>query len=67
MSPDQAFKLIEEKRWAVVPQCGGGWVVEDADLMPGGDDGDIIEIARTRGTLMDAILMACEGQVLARK
>lgn len=66
-----AFREIERNRWAVSPQCGGGWVIDDADWTPGGDDGDVIEIARTRGSLLDAVKMAIRnrdtGEVLARK
>ncbi len=67
MTPNEAFALIEKNRWAISPQCNGGWVIDDSEPTPGGDDGDIIEIARTRGSLLDAVKMACNGNVLARK
>lgn len=67
MTEREAFALIEKNRWAVSPQCNGGWVIDDSMPTPGGDDGDIIEIARTRGSLIDAVKMASEGQILAVK
>jgi len=47
---------IEKRQIAVLPQCNGGWVVED------GDGEDVIELARTRGTLREAIDMAIDGR-----
>lgn len=67
MTKEEAFDLIEKRRWAVSPQHGGGWVIDDAEWTPGGDDGDVIEIARTRGSLVEAVQMAMRGRVLKRK
>lgn len=67
MTEAEAFREIERRRWAVSPQCGGGWVIDDTEWTPCGDDGDVIEIARTRGSLIDAVKMALKGEVLKRK
>lgn len=65
----EALWVIERKRWGVSPQCGGGWVIDGVQWNQ--DDGDVIELARTRGTLRDAVQMAIRndenGVVLARK
>lgn len=64
-----ALRIIERERWAVSPQCGGGWVIDGAEY--GQDDADVIELARTRGSLLEAIKEAVRndetGNVLARK
>jgi hypothetical protein len=43
--------------WVVSPQVGGGWVVSRAYGSVGGDY-DEIEMARTRGSLRDALDLA---------
>ncbi len=54
----EALWVIERKRWAVSPQCNGGWVIDDSSSNGDAGDADVIEIARTRGSLMDAVKMA---------
>lgn len=65
----EALWVIERKRWAVSPQCNGGWVIDGAQMYE--DDGDVIELARNRGTLREAVQMALRndeaGIVLQRK
>lgn len=65
LSAEQALTEIEKNRWAVSPQCGGGWVIDGESW--GMDDADVIELARTRGSLIDAVEMAMKGEVLAVK
>lgn len=70
MTKEEAFDLIQMRRWSVAPQFGGGWVI-DAKGTCNGDDYDVHEIARTRGTLLTAIEMADasekDGRVLQVK
>ena len=58
LSDTEALDLIQHYRWAVLPQCGGGWVVEGDD---GTEDG-VRELARTRGQLREAVGMAMRRQ-----
>lgn len=67
MTKEEAFSLIEKNRWAVSPQCGGGWVIDTASAMSMAGDADVLEIARTRGSLLDAVKMAKDKNVLAVK
>ena len=47
----ECLDLIEHRHWAISPQTGGGWVIDGSgyDAMAG--DGDVLELARTRGLL----------------
>ena len=67
MTKEEAFNLIEKHRWAISPQCGGGWVIDDSSPIGQSGDADVIEIARTRGSLVDAVKMARDGNILAVK
>lgn len=55
MDAAEMLNLIEHYKWSVAPQTGGGWVIEMSD---GNDDPSEIELARTRGTLREAIRLA---------
>ncbi|WP_306049150.1 hypothetical protein [Oceaniradius stylonematis] len=56
-----ALSLIEQHHWAVSPQAGGGWVIDTSY------DGEAVhEIARTRGTLLEAVDIAEEAQRAGR-
>jgi hypothetical protein len=59
MSDTEILDLIEHYKWAVLPQTGGGWVVEE------GDDDEAHELVRIRGSLRDAVKAAL-GTVAAR-
>ncbi|MBK3776338.1 hypothetical protein GAY31_19650 [Azospirillum brasilense] len=52
-SDAEIIAWIEKNRPAISPLCGGGWVVELADVGP--EDGQEYEVARTRGSLREAI------------
>lgn len=61
MSDTEALDLISHYGWAVIPQVGGGWVVEGAGMV-GLDDADVVELARTREPLREAIRLAMRRQ-----
>lgn len=67
MTKEEAFNLIEKNRWAISPQCNGGWVIDTAEPESMAGDASILEIARTRGSLLDAVKMAKDENVLAVK
>lgn len=52
------LRAIERGEWAVAPQVGGGWVIEQTEAPGISGDAQEEEIARTRGSLGDAIDMA---------
>lgn len=56
MNDAEIIAWIEKNKPAISPQCSGGWVIEGADVGP--EDGQEYEMARTRGTLREAIQAA---------
>lgn len=58
MGPEDVLRLIEQERWAVSPQQGGGWVIDTSSEISEAGDADVLEIARTRGSLTQAVQMA---------
>ena len=71
LSDTQLLDAVEKNDWAVSPQCGGGWVIDGGSSPYMAGDADIHELARTRGTLRDAIREAihndADGKILAVK
>lgn len=59
MTDTEMLSLIEHYRWSVMPQCNGGWVIETDD---GADDPEVVELARMRGSLRDAVKQAMRSQ-----
>lgn len=60
MTDTEILDLVQHYQWAISPQTGGGWVIDD------GEDEDIIELARNRGSLRDAIKMALRNKAAGR-
>jgi len=71
MGDDEMLNLIQHYRWGVSPQTGGGWVIDGSGYDEMAGDGDVLELARTRGSLREAIVMAMKNQaagcILQRK
>lgn len=65
MDDKEILDLVEHYKWAISPQTGGGWVIDGAEPTGGGDS-DIIELARTRGTIRDAVKMAMRNQAAGK-
>jgi hypothetical protein len=61
MRDQEVIDIIEHYRWGVSPQQNGGWVIEGSSPT-GGDDAEVVELARTRGNLRAAVLMALRAQ-----
>lgn len=61
MHNKEVIDLIEHYRWGVSPQQNGGWVIEGSSPT-GGDDAEVVELARTRGNLLAAVLIALRRQ-----
>lgn len=55
MTKEEAFDLIVRRRWAVSPQQGGGWVIDGGPSPDISGDADVWELARTRGSLVEAV------------
>jgi hypothetical protein len=58
MSDAEILDLIQHNRFAISPQCGGGWVIETSSAETQDGDADVLEVARTRGDIRDAIRTA---------
>lgn len=53
---------MQASRWAISPQCNGGWVIEGDT---GGEDADVFEIVRTRGDIREAIRNAITQEAMS--
>lgn len=56
MTDTEALDLIERHRLFIIPQVGDGWIIETDD--GNYPDPDIIELARTRISLRESLLIA---------
>ncbi len=58
-TPDGMLAAAQKGKWAIAPQCNGGWVIcETHSVDISGDAPEGRELARTRGTLQEALGMA---------
>jgi len=63
LSPEGAslLSIAEQQGWAIMPQVGGGWIIQTAEDY--GDDGQERDIVCTRKSLTGALMEAVEKEL----